>query len=85
MNIYHHTPRRLMALLLALVLCIGMVPSAFAAQEDNYTTKGREQSRPCLLNVNRVYPSDILKQRCFLCHTSCFHVFEIFQKYIISY
>ena len=36
MNIYHHTPRRLMALLLALVLCIGMVPSAFAAQEDNY-------------------------------------------------
>ncbi len=36
MNIYHHTPRRLMALVLALVLCIGMVPSAFAAQEDNY-------------------------------------------------
>lgn len=35
MNIYHHTPRRLMALVLALVLCIGMVPSAFAAQEDN--------------------------------------------------
>lgn len=36
MNIHHHTPRRLMALVLALVLCIGMVPSAFAAQEDNY-------------------------------------------------
>ena len=36
MNIHHHTPRRLMALLLALVLCVGMMPSAFAAQEDNY-------------------------------------------------
>lgn len=36
MNIHHHTPRRLMALVLALVLCIGMVPSAFAAQQDSY-------------------------------------------------
>ena len=31
-----HIPHRLTALLLALVLCLGMMPSAFAAQQDSY-------------------------------------------------
>ena len=31
-----HGLKRMTALLLAVVLCVGMVPSAFAAQEDNY-------------------------------------------------
>lgn len=38
-----------------------------------------------LVYFNRVYPSDILKQRRFLCYTSYFLVFEIFQKYKIPY
>lgn len=33
-----------------------------------------------LVYFNRVYPYDILKQRRFLCHTSYFLVFEIFQN-----
>ena len=31
-----HIPHRLTSLLLALVLCLGMMPSAFAAQQDSY-------------------------------------------------
>ena len=36
MNIHHHTPRRLAALLLVAAVMLSLVPSAFAAQEDNY-------------------------------------------------
>ena len=31
-----HGLKRMTALLLALVLCMGMMPSAFAAQQDSY-------------------------------------------------
>ena len=36
MKIHHHTPRRLMALFLVMAVMLSLVPSAFAAQEDNY-------------------------------------------------
>ena len=36
MNIHHHIPRRLTALLLVAAVMLSLVPSAFAAQEDNY-------------------------------------------------
>lgn len=32
----HHFPRRALSLLLAVVLCMGLIPSAFAAQENGY-------------------------------------------------
>ena len=32
----HHFPRRALSLLLALVLCVGLIPSAIAAQENSY-------------------------------------------------
>lgn len=32
----HHFPRRALSLLLAVVLCMGLIPSAFAAQENSY-------------------------------------------------
>ena len=32
----HHNHRRVLSLLLALVLCLGMLPTAFAAQGVNY-------------------------------------------------
>ena len=36
LKIHHHTPRRLAALLLVAAVMLSLVPSAFAAQEDNY-------------------------------------------------
>ena len=36
MKIHHHTPRRLTALFLVMAVMLSLVPSAFAAQEDNY-------------------------------------------------
>lgn len=36
MKKYHHTPRRALALLLALVMCLGLATTAFAGQEDAY-------------------------------------------------
>lgn len=32
----YHFPRRALSLLLAVVLCMGLIPSAFAAQENGY-------------------------------------------------
>ncbi len=36
MKIKHHPPRRALALLLALVLCLSVMPTAFAGQENGY-------------------------------------------------
>ena len=36
MKIHHHIPRRLTALFLVMAVMLSLVPSAFAAQEDNY-------------------------------------------------
>ena len=35
---------------------------------------------PRAVSVNRLYPNDTLKQAAFLCHTSLFLSFEMFQK-----
>lgn len=32
----HYTPRKLISLLLVVVMMLSLVPTAFAAQEDNY-------------------------------------------------
>ena len=34
----NHYSRRALALLLTLVMCVGMIPTAFAAQQNSYTT-----------------------------------------------
>ena len=36
MNIHHHTPRRLAALLLVVAVMLSLVPSAFAGQQNSY-------------------------------------------------
>ena len=36
MNIYHHIPRRLTALLLVAAIMLSLVPSAFAGQQNSY-------------------------------------------------
>ena len=80
MNIHHHTPRRLMALVLALVLCIGMVPSAFAAQEDNYHDPA-ENWMEALNRTNELDANSVVTIETFNCcecgQATSFEVFRV--------
>lgn len=80
MNIHHHTPRRLMALVLALVLCIGMVPSAFAAQEDNYHDPA-EHWMEALNRTNELDANSVVTIETFNCcecgQATSFEVFRV--------
>ena len=47
-----HGLKRMTALLLAVVLCVGMVPTAFAAQQDSYHAPLRTGRRPTTAPTN---------------------------------
>lgn len=62
MKKYHHSPRRALALLLALVMCLGLATTAFAAQEDNYHDPAEKwltaSNRTNELDVNSVVSNE---------------------------
>lgn len=47
-----HGLKRMTALLLAVVLCVGMVPTAFAAQQDSYHDPAENWRRPTTAPTN---------------------------------
>ena len=69
-----------MALLLALVLCIGMVPSAFAAQEDNYHNPA-ENWMEALNRTNELDANSVVTIETFNCcecgQATSFEVFRV--------
>ena len=81
MKTYHHTPRRLMALLLALVLCVGMVPSAFAAQQNSYHDPA-EHWQEALNRTNELDANSVVTRETFNCcecwdKATAFEVFRV--------
>ncbi len=43
----NHYSRRALALLLTLVMCVGMIPTAFAAQQNSYRSAGQSLRSIC--------------------------------------
>ena len=63
----HLHPRRTLALLLTLVMCMGMVPTAFAAQQNSYHAPAEHwltaSNRTNELDVNAVVTHETLLRR----------------------
>lgn len=66
MKVKSHTLGRALALLLALVLCIGMVPTAFAAQENGYHDPA-EHWMSALNRTNELDANAVVTRETFTC------------------
>ena len=75
-----HGLKRMTALLLAVVLCVGMVPSAFAAQEDNYHDPA-EHWIEALNRTNELDANSVVTIETFTCcecgQATSFQVFRV--------
>ena len=80
MNIHHHTPRRLAALLLVAAVMLSLVPSAFAAQEDNYHDPA-EHWMEALNRTNELDANSVVTIETFNCcecgQATSFQVFRV--------